>query len=116
MLPTSGNGLSEPFTHGYGLGDVGPTQAPTAADDATAIPASCLWAHGAMVSTVEDMRVWSRALATGALLKPEVWAEATKDPIPFVFAGNHNGPGTWRYGLGFAESGGFIGGDFGRLR
>ncbi|MCT9011478.1 serine hydrolase domain-containing protein [Streptomyces rhizosphaerihabitans] len=111
LLPTSGNGLSKPFTHGYGLGDVGPTQAPTASDDATALPASCLWAHGGMVSTLSDMRVWSRALATGALLKPEVWAEATKDPIPFVFTGNYNGPGKWRYGLGFVESGGFIGGE-----
>ncbi|MFD5412412.1 serine hydrolase domain-containing protein [Streptomyces nojiriensis] len=111
LLPTTGNGLTKPFTHGYGLGDVGPTQAPTAADDATAIPASCLWAHGAMVSTLEDMRVWSRALATGALLRPAVWAEATKNPVPFVFTGNYNGPGTWRYGLGFVESGGFIGGE-----
>ena len=30
FLPTSGNGLSAPFTHGYGTGDVGPTQAPPA--------------------------------------------------------------------------------------
>ncbi|MFE6151460.1 hypothetical protein [Streptomyces sp. NPDC057889] len=50
-------------------------------------------------------------MATGGLLKPEVWAEATENPIPFVFAGNYNGPGTWRYGLGFVESGGFIGGE-----
>ncbi len=111
LLPTSGNGLSKPFTHGYGTGDVGPTQAPTASDDATAIPASCLWAHGGMVSTLSDMRIWSRALATGTLLKPAVWAEATRNPIPFVFAGNYNGPGNWRYGLGFVESGGFIGGE-----
>ncbi|CAM5425700.1 D-aminopeptidase [Streptomyces avidinii] len=111
LLPTSGNGLSAPFAHGYGLGGVGPTQAPTAADDATALPASCLWAHGAMVSTLSDMRLWSRALATGALLEPEVWAEAQKNTVPFVFAGNYNGPGTWRYGLGFVESGGFIGGE-----
>ncbi|MFG3380318.1 serine hydrolase domain-containing protein [Streptomyces sp. NPDC047999] len=111
LLPTSGNGLTPPFTHGYGLGDVGPTQAPTAADDATAIPASCLWAHGAMVSTLSDMRIWSRALATGALLEPAVWAEATKNTVPFVFTGNYNGPGKWRYGLGFVESGGFIGGE-----
>jgi D-alanyl-D-alanine carboxypeptidase len=111
LLPTSGNGLSKPFTHGYGLGGVGPTEAPTASEDATALPASCLWAHGGMVSTLSDMRVWSRALATGALLEPAVWAEATKNPVPFVFTGNYNGPGTWRYGLGFVESGGFIGGE-----
>ena len=29
--------------------------------------------------------------------------------VPFVFGGNYNGPGQWRYGLGFVESGGFIG-------
>ena len=110
LLPTSGNGLSTPFTHGYGTGDVGPTQAPSAADDATALPGSCLWAHGGMVSTLRDMHVWSRALATGSLLKPAVWRAAKKDPIPFVFAGSYNGPGRWKYGLGFVESGGFIGG------
>ena len=111
LLPTSGNGLSAPFTHGYGTGDVGPTQAPPAADDATSLPASCLWAHGGMVSTLSDMRVWSKALATGALLKPAVWKEAQRDMVPFVFAGNYNGPGKWSYGLGFVESGGFIGGE-----
>jgi D-alanyl-D-alanine carboxypeptidase len=31
--------------------------------------------------------------------------------VPFVFSGNYNGPGKWRYGLGFVESGGFIGGE-----
>jgi D-alanyl-D-alanine carboxypeptidase len=111
LLPTTGNGLSAPFTHGYGTGDVGPTQAPTTADDATDLPGSCLWAHGGMVSTLSDMRVWSKALATGSLLKPKVWKEAQRDAVPFVFAGNYNGPGKWRYGLGFVESGGFIGGE-----
>src|SRR5262245_19787219 len=56
FLPTSGNGLSPPFTHGYGTGEVAPTGAPTASDNATALPGSCLWAHGGMVSTLSDMR------------------------------------------------------------
>ena len=109
LLPTSGNGLSAPFTHGYGTGEVAPTQAPAASDDATSWPGSCLWAHGGMVSTLRDLHVWSRALATGSLLKPAVWREAKRDPIPFKFAQNYNGPGRWAYGLGFDESGGFIG-------
>ncbi len=108
-LPTSGSGLTEPFSHGYGTGDLGPTQAPTVADDATDLPASCLWAHGGMVSTLEDMRKWAVALGTGSLLTPEVWKEATSDMIPFVFDGHYNGPGQWRYGLGFVETGGFYG-------
>ena len=62
-----------------------------------------------MVSTLSDMRIWSKALATGSLLKPAVWREAQRNMVPFVFAGNYNGPGQWRYGLGFVESGGFIG-------
>jgi D-alanyl-D-alanine carboxypeptidase len=111
FLPQAGNGLTAPFTHGYGTGSVGPTQAPTAADDATDLPASCLWAHGGMVSTLSDMRIWARALATGKLVKHSVWIEAQRDMVPFVFAGDYNGPGRWRYGLGFVETGGFIGGE-----
>ncbi len=101
LLPTSGSGLTPPFTRGSGTGSVGPTQAPTAADDATDLPASCLWAHGGMVSTLNDMRVWAKSLATGSLLTPEVWAQATSDMVPFVFSGNYNGPGQWRYGPRF---------------
>lgn len=109
LLPTAGSGLTQPLTHGYGTGSVGPMQAPTVADDATNLPASCLWAHGGMVSTLNDMRVWAKSLATGSLLTPEVWTQATSDMVPFAFSGNYNGPGLWRYGLGFVESGGFFG-------
>jgi D-alanyl-D-alanine carboxypeptidase len=63
-----------------------------------------------MVSALADMRVWSRALATGALLKPVGWKEANKDAVPFESAQSYNGPGRWKYGLGFVESGRFIGG------
>ena len=108
-LPMTGSGLTAPYTHGYGTGDLGPTDPATAASDATDIPGSCLWAHGGMVSTLEDMRKWAVSLATGSLLTPEVWEEATADMVPFVFGGNYNGPGQWRYGLGFVETGGFYG-------
>ena len=64
-----------------------------------------------MVSTLGDMGIWAKALATGSLLVPAVRSEASKDMIPFVFSGHYNGPGDWRYGLGFVESGGFIGGE-----
>jgi D-alanyl-D-alanine carboxypeptidase len=110
LLPTSGNGLSVPFTHGYGTGGVLSTQAPgVASDDATALAQSCVGASGGMVSTLSDLRVWSRALGSGALLKPAVWREAQKDPIPYAFTDRYNGPGRWLQGLGFVESGGFIG-------
>jgi len=110
LLPTSGNGLSEPFAHGYGTGGVLSAQAPgVASDDQTALQQSCVWASGGMVSTLADLHVWSRALATGALLEPAVWREAKKGAFPYAFSDNYNGPGRWRQGLGFVETGGFIG-------
>jgi D-alanyl-D-alanine carboxypeptidase len=110
FLPTSGNGLTVPFTHGYGPGDVHSGRAPgVASDDATALRQSCLGASGGMVSTLSDLRIWSRALGTGALLKPAVWKQAQKGLIPYAFSDHYNGPGRWRQGLGFVKTGGFIG-------
>ena len=109
-LPTSGNGLTVPFAHGYGTGGVESTQAPgVASDDLTPLHQSCLGASGGMVSTLADLRVWSRALATGSLVKPAVWREAKKGAFPYAFGDDYNGPGLWRQGLGFVMSGDFIG-------
>jgi D-alanyl-D-alanine carboxypeptidase len=104
-LATSGSGLTAPYTRGYGTGEVGPTEAPTVADDATDLPLSCLWAHGGMVSTLEDLHVWLSSMES--LVAPEVWAEAMADPVPFVFTGDYNGPGEWLNELGFDLTGGF---------
>ena len=104
-LAMTGTGLTEPYTHGYGSGDLGPTQAATAANDSTDVPSSCLWAHGGMVSTLEDMHVWMSSMES--LVAPEVWTEATTDMVPFVFGGNYNGPGEWLNALGFDVTGGF---------
>jgi len=108
-LPTSitGKGLRAPFARGYG--NTYPTRLPIVADDETATPVSCFWAHGGMVSTLADMRVFTRAQATGELLKPSVQKQATRNAIPIVFPGNYDGPGRWKYGLGLYKSGGFIG-------
>lgn len=104
-LVTSGSGLTPPYTHGYGGGELGPTEAPTTENDTTDIPLTCLWAHGGMVSTLEDMHVWMSPMES--LVDPDVWAEATTDPVPFVFGGNYNGPGEWLNALGFDLTGGF---------
>ncbi len=105
-LVMSGNGLTEPFTRGYGAGELGPTQAATAENDATWVPLSCLWAHGGMVATLEDLHVWASSMSS--LVSPEVWEEANADPVPFVFEGGYNGPGEWLNALGFVVTGGFI--------
>ena len=113
LLPTSGNGLSAPFAHGYvASGKDATIQTPVvASDDVTALHTSCVGASGAMVSTLSDLAVWNRALGTGALLKPAVWRRAQKGMIPFNFPDHYLGPGRWRQGLGFIETGGFIGKD-----
>ncbi|HZD64939.1 MAG TPA: serine hydrolase domain-containing protein, partial [Acidimicrobiales bacterium] len=112
LLPTSGNGLSVPFTHGYVPSGNATTQSPVvASDDVTGLATSCIGASGAMVSTLSDLHIWSQALGTGALLKPAVWTEAQKGMIPFHFPDHYLGPGRWRQGLGFIETGGFIGKD-----
>jgi D-alanyl-D-alanine carboxypeptidase len=64
-----------------------------------------------MVSTLSDMAVWSRALGSGALLKRAVWRQANKGMFRFDFPDRYLGPGRWRQGLGFIESGGFSGKD-----
>lgn len=103
-LPTSGTGLTAPYTHGYASGA---TQAPTVEDDATALPQTCLWAAGGMDSDMSDMTTWSQALATGTLVKPSVWKEAQAGRVPVSIPQLGRGSITW--GLGFIESGGFIG-------
>jgi D-alanyl-D-alanine carboxypeptidase len=103
-LPVSGNGLEAPYTRGYAAGA---TRAPTTEDDATPLPQSCLWAAGGMDSDMSDLTIWSRALATGALVKPQVWKEAQADQVPVSIPQLGRGSITW--GLGFIASGGFIG-------
>jgi D-alanyl-D-alanine carboxypeptidase len=60
--------------------------------DATEFSTSSAWASGSAISTVRDMTTWAKALATGALLKPETHTERI----------------TWSphapYGLGITES------------
>lgn len=58
---------------------------------------------GSMVSTIDDMRVWGTALATGALLSPETQAERL-DAAPLEV-----GPPYDLYALGIGETDGWWG-------
>ena len=69
---------------------------------------SIYWAAGAMVSTLEDLRVWSKALAEGRLISP-----ALRQAMTFHM---HMIPGTSEffgypllYGLGIMDAGGWLG-------
>ena len=61
------------------------------------------WGAGNMISTLDDMRIWARALATGALLTPETQRERLDTTVPM------NPEETAFYGLGLFNAGGWIG-------
>ncbi len=91
-----GTEFPRPHAHGYtpGPSDGKPT-------DATGWNSSWAWAAGAMISTLDDLRAWAPALATGTLLSTGTQAERMKDAYePF--------PGL-RYGLGMFEVRGWLG-------
>ena len=61
------------------------------------------WATGNMISTLEDMRIWTRALATGALLSPENQRQRLDTTVPM------NPEKSAFYGLGIFNDGGWVG-------
>jgi len=61
------------------------------------------WAAGAMTSTLEDMRVWASALATGKLLTPQMQAQRLQT------VASPGMPPQDGYGLGIFNLGGWIG-------
>ncbi|TAJ09994.1 MAG: class A beta-lactamase-related serine hydrolase [Nitrospirae bacterium] len=70
--------------------------------DVTAFNPSWAWAAGAMVSDVNDLKVYAKALGTGSLVGKKMQAEQLK-MIPVV-------PGSdVKYGLGLAEYKGWLG-------
>jgi D-alanyl-D-alanine carboxypeptidase len=61
------------------------------------------WAAGAMISTLDDMRTWAPALATGKLLTPQMQAQRLQT------VGQPGIPPQDGYGLGIFNLGGWIG-------
>ncbi|MCA9861587.1 MAG: beta-lactamase family protein [Thermomicrobiales bacterium] len=72
--------------------------------DLTESSADVPWTAGAMISTLADLRVWSRALATGALLTPEMQQERLRI-LPLSFGDG----AVFGYGLGIMEWQGWLG-------
>ena len=90
--------IPEPFVRGYAAGEPGQPLR-----DVTLSNPDVPWASGAMISTLADLRIWAGALATGALLSPEMqaerltWGALATDPVRVS------------YGLGILELNGLIG-------
>jgi len=64
---------------------------------------SWAWAAGNMISTLDDMRIWARALASGTLLAPETQRQRLDTAVPM------NTQQTAFYGLGIFNDAGWIG-------
>ena len=64
---------SLPAPHARGITAQGQPEGETT--DATGWSPSAAWTAGQLISTIDDMRIWARALATGELLSPELQAE-----------------------------------------
>jgi D-alanyl-D-alanine carboxypeptidase len=64
------------------------------------------WTAGSAISTLHDLQIWARALATGQLLSQAI----QKERLNWVQTGlSWVGSGSIRYGLGVADYGGLIG-------
>ncbi|MFF0817533.1 serine hydrolase domain-containing protein [Rhodococcus sp. NPDC003318] len=97
IFPTT-NAFPEPHAQGY-------TNQTADGQEAAATDwnPSWGWAAGAMISTLDDLRIWGPALATGTLLEP-----ATQEQrLETVTAPGH--PAGVGYGLGIFDVNGWIG-------
>ncbi len=72
--------------------------------DYTRVSPSVPWAGGAMISNLEDLKIWAKALAGGELLSGEMHAQQL-DWVEVPELANVEG----RYGLGIMSLGGFLG-------
>jgi D-alanyl-D-alanine carboxypeptidase len=96
-FPTT-NAFPEPHAQGYTVQTADGKEAA-----ATDWDPSWGWAAGAMISTLDDMRVWAPALATGKLLTPQMQAQRLQT------VGSPGMPPQDGYGLGIFNVGGWIG-------
>jgi D-alanyl-D-alanine carboxypeptidase len=97
IFPTD-NAFPEPHAQGYTVQTADGKEAV-----ATDWDPSWGWAAGAMISTLDDMRIWADALANGQLLTPEMQAQRLQT------VGAPGLPPQDGYGLGIFNLGGWIG-------
>jgi D-alanyl-D-alanine carboxypeptidase len=91
--------MPEPFARGYYAGEDGRGDS----KNYTLTNPAVAWTAGAMISTLEDLRTWAKALATGSLLSQSARVEQRK------FGTIATRPLHVGYGLGIGNFGGLIG-------
>ncbi|MEW6554312.1 MAG: serine hydrolase domain-containing protein [Actinomycetota bacterium] len=99
-----GPGLGGDHAHGYQV-DV---EGGESYDLTDYLDPSISWTAGGMVSTLEDLRVWGRALAEGQLLSPGLREEMTSGMLEMPGIAEFFGHGML-YGLAVIDFGGWLG-------
>lgn len=91
--------MPNPYAHGYAIIDADVGQV-----DFTDITPTMLSGAGAMISTLDDLRIWGEALGTGALITEEMFTERLE-----MVLSNEHGPFYDAYGLGMGTIDGWLG-------
>jgi D-alanyl-D-alanine carboxypeptidase len=102
LPPRTSSAIPDPHAQGYMYGTDGTGKGPTL--NVTDWNPSWAWTAGAVISTLHDLKLWAKALATGRLLS----AATQKERLSWVNVGTWLGK-PWLYGLGVIDFGGFIG-------
>jgi D-alanyl-D-alanine carboxypeptidase len=102
LPPLSSSAIPDPHAQGYSYGTDFTGQGPTL--NVTDWNPSVAWTAGSAISTLHDLKIWAKALATGQLLS----AATQQERLSFVNLGTWLGK-PYRYGLGVVDYGGFLG-------
>jgi len=97
----NGKGMTGDYAHGYGV--MGDTVKPLI-DYTSEIDVSWAWTAGAMVSNLNDAKIYVEALANGDLIKPEIQKMRLERMVSMV-----PGKDYFKYGMGMFLISGFIG-------
>jgi D-alanyl-D-alanine carboxypeptidase len=102
LPPLSSSAIPAPHAQGYSYGTDFTGTGPLL--NVSDWNPSVAWTAGSMISTLHDLQIWAKALATGQLLS----AATQKERLSWVNLGTWLGK-PWGYGLGVADYGGFVG-------
>ena len=107
-FPGTSSAIPEPYDHGYTLQGESSGQKPI---DSTHWSPSEAWTAGEMISTVEDLLVYGRALGTGkGLLSPQTQSERLDSFVSDVPPLNQPPlKGELEYGIGIGKDHGWVG-------
>jgi D-alanyl-D-alanine carboxypeptidase len=94
-----GTGIKGMHTHGYMKTKDGKFL------DTTSQDLSWKWAQGGIISDLEDLRIWTRALGKGKLISPAMYKESFK----WVYPESKVNPLDQKYGLGIGVMGDWVG-------